>query len=267
MAYSHWPALAAAVFLAAAAPARAEPPAAGVPACPSAAESPDPAALIRRMEQLLEGRSSVAVMTMSITTPTWSRTLRLKVWTKGRDYALIRVLAGSPRETGMMTLKREKQLWNYLPQAGRVMKLPSGMLGDAWLGSDFTNDDLVRGNSIVDDFDARLAGRATVAGRDAWLVTLTPRPTAAVVWGRIETAVDRATCVPLRELFYDEDGTIARTMTFGEIRSLGWRRFPARMTVQAADAAHATSMHYDEIAFDVEVPEDTFSLRRLQQGR
>lgn len=256
-----------AALLFAAASAAAEAPPAGVPACPSASESPDPALLLRRTEQLLEGRSLVATMTMSITTATWKRTLRLKVWSKGRDYALIRVLEGSPRETGMMTLKREKQLWNYLPQAGRIMKLPSGMLGDSWMGSDFTNDDLVRGNSIVDDFDSKLAGLQKIDGREAWVLTLIPRPSAAVVWGRIETSVDRATCVPLRQLFYDEDGTLARTISFGDIRTLGWRKFPARMAVKSAGSESATVMQYHEIAFDGDVPDDTFSLRRLQQGR
>ena len=97
-----------------------------MPPCPSDTEKPDVAALIKRIDQLLTGRSSTGVMTMSIKTPSWSRSLKLKVWAQGKDYALVRVLEGGPRETGMMTLKREKQLWNWLPQAGRVMKLPVG---------------------------------------------------------------------------------------------------------------------------------------------
>jgi outer membrane lipoprotein-sorting protein len=248
------------------APAAAQAPS-DLPACPTTQETPDPAQLVRRIERTIEGRSAISTMTMSIRTKAWSRRLRMKTWSEGRDYALIRVLEGGPRETGLLTLKREKQLWNYLPRAGRIMKLPSGMLGDSWLGSDFTNDDLVRGNSIVDDFETALAGTTTHEGRNAWRVTLTPRPTAAVVWGRIEMLVDRAVCVPLVERFYDEEGLLARTMTFSDIRTIGWRHFPARVTVVPEDSARETMISYEEIEFDVVIPDDTFSLHRLQQGR
>lgn len=122
--------------------AGAEAPPADLPPCPTAEDQPDVVKLMQRTERVLEGRSAISVMTMTINTPAYERSVKMKLWSKGRDFALVRVLEGGPRETGMMTLKREKQLWNYLPQAGRVMKLPSGMMGDSWMGSDFTNDDL-----------------------------------------------------------------------------------------------------------------------------
>lgn len=238
-----------------------------LPACPTAEASPAVTPLLRRIERSLEGKSMVATLTMEIQTKTWSRKLDLKLWSRGRDYALIRVLAGGPRETGMATLKRQRQLWNYLPKAGRVMKLPSSMLGDAWMGSDFTNDDLVRGSSIVDDFDSRIVGVAKHEGRDVWRVTLVPKPSATVVWGRVETLVDRATCVPLEQRFYDEEGPLARTMTYADLRTVGWRTFPARVTIVPADSARRTVIGYRDVEFDVDISEDTFGLHRLQQGR
>ena len=240
---------------------------AGVPACPSGEERPDAAALVKRIDQLLSGRSSVGVMTMSIKTPSWTRFLKLKVWARGKDDALVRVLEGGPRETGMMTLKRERQLWTWLPQAGRVMKLPSGMMGDSWMGSDFTNDDLVKGNSLIDDFVSTLEGVEKVGDRDAWHLVLEPRPTAIVVWGRIEIRIDRRSCLPVAETFFDEEGKRARDMKFTDFRQVGWRQFPARMTVTPAEQGRETSIAYSEIAFDVDIPEDTFSLQRLRQGR
>jgi outer membrane lipoprotein-sorting protein len=242
-------------------------PQANVPPCPSDIEKPDTAALIKRIDQLLTGRSTEGVMTMSIKTPSWSRSLKLKIWAQGKDYALVRVLEGGPRETGMMTLKREKQLWNWLPQAGRVMKLPSGMLGDSWMGSDFTNDDLLRGNSLTDDFTTSIAGTEKVDGHDAWRLVLHPKPTAVVVWGRIEMVIDRASCLPLAQDYFDEDGKLARQMSFSEFRQIGWRRFPARMTLIPAEKGRETSIFYSEIQFDVDIPADTFSLQRLRQGR
>jgi len=242
-------------------------PQANVPPCPSEVERPDAAALIKRIDQLLTGRSTVGVMTMSIKTPSWSRSLKLRIWAQGKDYALVRVLEGGPRETGMTTLKREKQLWNWLPQAGRVMKLPSGMLGDSWMGSDFTNDDLLRGNSLTDDFSTSIARIEKVDGHDAWRLGLVPKPTAVVVWGRIEMLVDRASCLPLGQQFFDEDGTLAREMSFSDFRQIGWRRFPARMTLVPAEKGRQTTIVYSEIQFDVDIPADTFSLQRLRQGR
>jgi hypothetical protein len=240
---------------------------AGIPPCPSGVVEPDVKALVERIERLLNGRSSVAVMTMAIRTPSWSRSLELKVWAEGRDYALVRVLRGGPRETGMMTLKRERQLWNWLPQAGRLMKLPSGMMGDSWMGSDFTNDDLVRGTSLADDFDSRAAGVVKVDGREAWHVILTPKPDAVIVWGRIEMLIDRTSCLPMTQRFYDEEGGLAREMRFSDFRAIGWRQFPAKMTVIPAESGRQTSVTYSEIEFDVNLPDDTFSLQRLRQGR
>jgi hypothetical protein len=238
-----------------------------VPPCPSGVEKPDVAALVRRTDRVLHGRSSVGTMTMTVKTPAWSRKLTFKVWTQGKDYALVRIIEGGPRETGMMTLKREKQLWNWLPQAGRVMKLPSGMMGDSWMGSDFTNDDLVKGSSWIDDFDSAVAGIAQQDGREAWHVVLAPKPGAVVVWGRIEMMIDRQSCQPLVQLFFDEDGKQVRRMLFSDIRQVGWRQLPAKMTVVPAEKDHETSVAYGEIQFDVDVPDDTFSLERLRQGR
>jgi len=238
-----------------------------LPACPTAESSPDTGALLDRVERTLQGASTVGTMTMQIKTKKWSRTLELKMWAKGRDYALVRVVDGGAREKGMMTLKRGKQLWNYLPQAGRTMKLPSGMLGDSWLGSDFTNDDLVRGTSLTHDFDAKVTGTVEHDKRKAWRLVLVPKESATVVWDKIEIVLDRATCVPLQERFFDEDGAVARTMTFSDLRTVGWRDFPMKVTVQPGEAGRATIITYEDIELDVEVPDETFSLHRLQKGR
>ena len=247
--------------------AASDAPPADLPPCRSAEEQPDVVKLMQRTERLLEGRSSIAVVTMTIKTPSYERAVKLKLWTRGRDYALVRVLEGGPRETGMMTLKREKQLWNYLPQAGRVMKLPSGMLGDSWMGSDFTNDDLVRGSSLAEDFESRVEKTVEQEGRKAWCVTLKPKASAKVVWGKVELLLDRESCVPLEQRFFDEDGSLARKMSFSEHKKLGWRTFPMKLVVTPAEKGRQTSMHYQSIELDTDVPDDTFSLRRLQQGK
>jgi Outer membrane lipoprotein-sorting protein len=238
-----------------------------LPPCPTEVDTPDVAALLQRTERLLEGRTSIAVLQMAIKTPAWERSLKMKIWSKGRDFALVRIMAGGPRETGMMTLKRERQLWNYLPQAGRVMKLPSSMLGDSWMGSDFTNDDLVRGSSLVADFSSKVERTVDVGGRAAWFITLVPKATAKTVWGKVEFVLDRATCVPLEQRFFDEEGALARKMTFEGVKQVGWRAFPTKVSVVPEESGRQTTMVYESIEFDVDIPEETFSLRRLQQSR
>jgi outer membrane lipoprotein-sorting protein len=141
------------------------------------------------------------------------------------------------------------------------------MLGDSWLGSDFTNDDLVKGSSLTDDFDSTLTGAAKEDGQDVWRLALRPKAKAVVVWGRIDISVARRTCQPTSEEFFDEDGKSVRKMTFADFRQVGWRMFPTTMTVKPAEAGRETSIHYDEIKFDVDIPDDTFSLLRLRQGR
>lgn len=238
-----------------------------LPKCPTGEDAPDVAALVKRTEQSMDGRSSIAVMSMKIVTPAWSRALKLKVWARGRDYALVQIIEAGPREVGMMTLKREKQLWNYLPQAGRVMKLPSGMLGDSWLGSDLTNDDLVKGSSIVDDFTSKVTGTEERDGRRAWRVALLPKPSSTLVWDKIEMLIDRQTCVPLEEAFYDEAGKVARRMIFSDLKQLGWRQVATRIVIVPAEAGRQTQIVYDSQEFDVDIDEATFSLHRLQQGK
>lgn len=240
---------------------------ADLPACPSDEASPAVAPLMQRIERLLEGKSSVATVRMAITNGGTTRTVRMKMWSKGRDYALVRVLEGGPRETGLMTLKREKQLWNYLPQAGRVMKLPSGMMGDSWMGSDFTNDDLVRGSSMANDFDAKVEKTLVHEGRKAWFITLTPKAGAKVVWNKLELVIDRASCVPLEQRFFDDEGALTRRMAYGDLKAIGWRTFPMKLVVTPGEAGKSTALTYEAMELDGDVPDDTFSLRRLQQGK
>jgi len=242
-------------------------PPADLPPCPTESDAPDVVALVKRTERVLEGKSSVSVMSMTIKTPAAERTVKMKLWSKGRDFTLVRVLEGGAREVGMMTLKREKQLWNYLPQAGRVMKLPSGMMGDSWMGSDFTNDDLVRGSSLANDFTATVDKTLEHAGRKAWFVTLKPKPDAKVVWGKVELVLDRQSCLPLEQRFYDEDGAVARRMEFSDLKQIGWRTYPMTLSMFPPEKGKQTTLKYESMELDVDVPDDTFSLRRLQQGK
>jgi hypothetical protein len=143
---------------------------------PAAAQELDtPEAIIDHVDRLLRGESSGGRVRMEIETENWSRSMEMEVWSRGRNHSLVRVL--SPRsEAGTATLMAEDQVWNYLPRADRTIKIPSSMMMGSWMGSHFTNDDLVKESQIVDDYDIAISFDGVRDGVRVWEFELTPRP-------------------------------------------------------------------------------------------
>jgi outer membrane lipoprotein-sorting protein len=204
---------------------------------------------------------------MEIATAHWSRSLEMRAWSLGTDYALIRVTA-PPREAGGATLKVREEVWNYLPRVDRTIKIPPSLMMGAWMGSHFTNDDLVKDSRMIDDYDITIGFEGDRAGVQVWEFALTPKPTAAVVWGRIVQQVRKADLMPTWARYYDERGTLIRTMTFSAYRTFGPRLVPTVMTVQPADKPdERTVIRYRDLEFDVRLTPEFFSLRNLQARR
>ena len=225
---------------------------------------PDVDALLQRLDDLYRSKSSIARIDVQVVNPRTTRSLRLKVWTRGEDHSLI-VIEAPPREAGTATLRVEDNLWNYLPRIARTIRVPpSAMLG-SWMGTDFTNDDLVHESSMRRDFASRIDRRSDSPG--GWWLRLEVRPGVVGRWARIDVLVSDDE-LPVEERFYDRKGRLARTMTFDEVRPLGGRRLPAHLTLVPADVAgQRTEMRYLDAQFDLALPEDTFSLSRLEQNR
>ena len=234
---------------------------------PALAQS-DPLEIIDRVDRLMRGDSSHGVMTMEVVTENWERSMTMEVWSLGTDYSLVRVQSPA-REAGTATLKAEDDIWNYLPKVDRSIKIPASMMGGAWMGSHFTNDDLVKESRLVDDYDVEIAFEGDDPdGVAVWEFELTPKPEAPVVWGRIEYRVRQGDYMPLATRFYDEDGELARTMEHGEFTEMGGRLVPAVMDMYPADKpGERTTMRYEELEFDVDLEASFFSLRNLQRGR
>jgi outer membrane lipoprotein-sorting protein len=228
----------------------------------------DPVAIIDRVDRLLRGDSSHGVMSMEVVTENWDRSMTMEVWSLGTDYSLVRV--ESPRrEAGTATLKAEDDIWNYLPKVDRSIKIPASMMGGSWMGSHFTNDDLVKDSRLVDDYDVEIAFEGDDPdGVAVWEFVLTPKPEAPVVWGRIEYRIRQRDYMPLWTKFYDEDGELARTMEHSAFTEMGGRLVPAVMNMFPADKpGERTTMRYEDIEFDVDIERSFFSLRNLQGGR
>ncbi len=224
--------------------------------------------IIDRVDRLMRGESSHGKMEMRINTEHWSRSLEMEVWSLGTQYSLVRVTAPS-REAGTATLKAGQEVWNYLPRVDRTIKVPPSLMMGSWMGSHFTNDDLVKESRIIDDYDIEIAFEGARDGTKVWEFNLTPKPEAPVVWGRIEEQVRKEDLMPTWVRYYDEDGTLVRTMTFSNYTRMGGRLVPGQMLVVPRDKPdESTALIYHDLDFDVGLSPDFFSLRNLRaQGR
>jgi Outer membrane lipoprotein-sorting protein len=201
---------------------------------------------------------------MDIVTAHWHRSLEIKIWSLGADYALARVVQPA-KEAGTATLKVKEAVWNYLPRVDRTIKIPPSLMMGSWMGSHFTNDDLVKESRLIKDYDISVGFDGVRDGVPVWEFDLRPKPDAAVVWGKIVMQVRRADLLPTWMRYYDEDGTLVRTMTFSDDRRFSGRLVPATLTVQPADKPDEhTTIQYRNLEFDVGLTPEFFSLRSLR---
>ncbi|GLI35109.1 outer membrane lipoprotein-sorting protein [Desulforhabdus amnigena] len=221
--------------------------------------------ILDRMDDLYRGESSHGEMTMVVVTAHWKRTLSLEFWSKGKEKSLIKILAPI-KEKDTATLRSGNEIWNYLPKVKRVIKLPSSMMSASWMGSHFTNDDLVKESRFVEDYDFEVTFEGRRAGKDIVEVTCIPKPDAPVVWGKVVVVVRLQDYLPLESAYFDEELHLARTMTFSDVRTFSGRTLPARMVVVPADKpGERTEVTYREIAFDLDLSDEIFSIRNLQK--
>ncbi|MBN1213569.1 MAG: outer membrane lipoprotein-sorting protein [candidate division Zixibacteria bacterium] len=219
--------------------------------------------LIKEVDDLYRSEASYAELEMEIVTPHWERTLVMKSWTEGMDKTFIRIT--SPlKEKGVATLRIKNEMWNFLPKTNKVMKIPPSMMMSSWMGSDFTNDDLVKEFSLFEDYTYELIKLDTPA-TDLHFINCIPREDLPIVWGNIVIAVTKDKHLPVWQKYYDEKGNLMRVMTYAEVKKFGDRLIPAMMEmVPLSKEGHRTIIRYIDIAFDIEVDKEIFSLRNLR---
>ena len=215
---------------------------------------------VDRADRLLRGESSQGRMTLRVY-KRGTATLKMKFWSRGRSEFLVQLVAPS-RLRGTATLKSGENLWSYLPRLDRVMRLGPSMMGASWMGSHLTNDDLVKETELRRHYDCVSAE----AQGEHLLVSLTPRPQAPVVWGRVEMKLRTQGSLPVRTRYYDERGTLRRTLRFSDVRTVGGRTVPTRLVVQPADSAsERTVVTYERLRFDLPIADRTFTLQGLKR--
>ena len=222
-------------------------------------------AVVKYFEDLYRSDSSTSVARLTVTKPRSKRTLEMKIWTRGEDKALI-VIRQPARERGTTTLKVDKNLWNYLPRIKRTIRIPPSMMLASWMGSDFTNDDLVKESSYSKDYEYELVGPSEKP--KGWLVRFTAKPDIVGLWNRFELILSEDARVPIEAKYYDRKDRLARVLHWSDVKVFGGKRIPSRMTLTPADKeGHITEMIYLDIDFDVTVPDATFSFSNLEQRR
>jgi hypothetical protein len=225
----------------------------------------DVPAVVKYFEDLYRSESSISQAKLIVTKPRRTRTLEMKIWTLGEEKALV-LIESPPREKGTATLKVDKNLWNYLPRIKRTIRIPPSMMLASWMGSDFTNDDLVRESSYSKDYTYELVGPSEKP--KGWLVRFTAKPDIVGLWNRFELIVSENGRIPLEARYYDRKDRLARIILWSDVKDFDGKRIPSHMTLIPEDQeGHKTEMIYSEIDFDVKLPETTFSLSNLEQMR
>lgn len=221
--------------------------------------------LLREIDDLYRSASAASVLTMQVKTAHYSRTVIMEGWSKGKDKSLVRIT--SPRkEKGTATLKSASSIYTYLPKTDRTVRLTSGMMMGSWMGSHFTNDDLVKESRLAEDYEPAITFEGERRGEEVIEFTLTPLPEAPVVWGRIVITLRQADHLPITSLYYDEEMVLVRTLTFSHVSDMGGRLIPTVLRIVPADKKEEyTELTYNSIRFDVELDDSLFSLQHLRR--
>lgn len=227
----------------------------------------DPKAIMQRMEDNIRGDASYTEMTMETVRPRYTREISMKSWSLGDDYALILVTAPA-RDQGTAFLKRQDEIWNYVPNIDRTVKMPPSMMSQSWMGSDFTNDDLVRGVSTIDDFDHTLLGTETIYGVECYKIEMIPHPETPVAYEKIIRWVSKGSYLPVRVENYDDRGELVSTINFREVKNLGGRDYPTVMEMIPHDkSGHKTIITTHKADFDITLSPNYFSQQNMRNAR
>jgi len=200
--------------------------------------------IIKKADDKMQGQSNKSVMKMTVIRPDWKREVTMKGWSLGRDYSLILITAPA-RDKGSAFLKRKNEMWNWQPSIDRVVKLPPSMMLQSWMGSDFTNDDLVKQSSVVNDYNQTFEQDTVINGMSCYKINMIPNEEAAVVWGKVLVYIEKENYNQFLVKYYDEDDYLVNTMVLSNIKKMG----------------------YLQMEFDLDIKESFFSLQNMKRIR
>ncbi|NOY69727.1 MAG: outer membrane lipoprotein-sorting protein [Deltaproteobacteria bacterium] len=236
-----------------------------VPSMPGFAADPDAKSLVADSFNYMRGRASISTVDMTVHRPDWERVTTIKAWTIGEKTSLFLIVA-PPKDKGNGTLKKGRYMWTYNPKVNRAIKLPPSMMSQAWQGSDFSNNDLAKSDTLINDFTHYIEGTTIADGKKVYIIKSIPKPDAPVVWGMLKLKI-RQDLILLEESFFDEDFKLVKTLTTREIKLTGGRLYPVKWKMQKAGAKDEyTRLAYRSIVFKETLPQQLFSLSNLKNA-
>ncbi|EJG0100786.1 outer membrane lipoprotein-sorting protein [Vibrio parahaemolyticus] len=222
---------------------------------------------VQKSDQAMRGKSSYSEATMEIVRPDWTRSMTMKSWTKGTELSLVLVTAPA-KDKGSASLKRHREMWNWVPSIERVIKIAPSMLSQSWMGSDFTNDDLINQSSIVVDYQHALLGNDSFEGDKVWVIEATAKPDAPVVWNKVTLWISQSTYLQRKVEFYDEFDERVNVLTTYDVKELGGRKIATRMEMKPVDKpGNKTIFTTHQAQFDFDINDDFFSQQQMKSLR
>ncbi len=223
--------------------------------------------IVQKSDQAMRGKSSYSEATMEIVRPDWTRSMTMKSWTKGTELSLVLVTAPA-KDKGSASLKRHREMWNWVPSIERIIKIAPSMLSQSWMGSDFTNDDLINQSSIVVDYQHALVGNDSFEGDKVWIIEATAKPDAPVVWNKVTLWISQSTYLQRKVEFYDEFDERVNVLTTYDVKELGGRKIATRMEMKPVDKpGNKTIFTTHQAQFDFDINDDFFSQQQMKSLR
>ena len=223
--------------------------------------------IIQKADAKMRGTTMQTEMIIRTVRPSWSREMQCKTWMKGNDLAMIYIQSPA-KDKGISFLKRKKEVWNWMPALERTIKLPPSMMSQSWMGTDFTNDDLVKESSIVEDYDHSILKDTILQERSCYIIQMIPKPEAAIVWSKVIVCIDKKDFLELHSRFYDEDGRLINIMNSYDIKLMHDRIIPTRFEmIPAGKKGQKTEMIYKNIVYNKPIEDNFFSTEKLKTLR
>ena len=224
--------------------------------------------IIRKADDKFNGeKSGISVMSMTIVRPSWDRTVEFKGWNKGTEKSLTLITAPSG-EKGQTFLKRGNEMWSWNPTISRLIKLPPSLMSQGWMGSDYTNDDILKESSVVKDYSHEIIGEEVIDGRNCYKIKMAAHEDAAVIWGSQVRWVDKKDFLFLKAELYDEDEYLIRTEIGSDIKMMDGRLIPTRLElIPEEEEGHKTIVVIKEIKFNTPIEDKFFSQQNMKRVR
>jgi len=217
--------------------------------------------IMKKIDENMRGQSVYMQMNMSITSLGHTRTMKMQTWSEGNKKSFVKTIY-PPKDKGITFLSLDNQMWQYVPKIERIIKIPPSMMLQNWMGSDITNDDIVKQSSLIEDYDAKILEKSG----DIVTIQLTPKEDAAVVWGKIISQINISTYTSQKDTFYDEEGKEVRTFTYTNVQKFGKYYIPTYWKIQPSDRSDSfTEITLEDVKYDSDISEQYFQKSALKR--